>query len=407
MAVDTLDMIGTPSAYEELRRFASSQLGSDQDRMQVLLALSEAGQLHSDEPLRLWSSKRNEWTQIRAFLTRVGSVEPPRCHPKAMELVEKSGRALASAPPDQVPPIAIQHLEQAVKIVPLCPIALHNLGALYLRQGKREEGESLVRRSVEVDPSYLFGYATLAHIELQNDNLEACEGHLERVFTAPTLHPDVLERALICQAYLDIKKENPDGAEQALDLLKAMNSEFTGLNELELQLRLLRGFSGWGDRWLKDVHRYRLRQLKNPITAEAELRDCLDRVSRESLTATLRAWRLSTAGRKEAVIAGLVGAMTDPDWLPYTLGKTLSQEERTALRWLLDKEGVRPWAEFTDRFGSDFDESPYWQWHEPETVPGRLRMLGLLAVGTLEGDEIALIPANLRPLLREILETET
>jgi hypothetical protein len=36
-------------------------------------------------------------------------------------------------------------------------------------------------------------------------------------------------------------------------------------------------------------------------------------------------------------------------------------------------------------------------------VPGRLRMLGLLAVGTLESREVALIPTDLRPVLSKFL----
>jgi hypothetical protein len=133
------------------------------------------------------------------------------------------------------------------------------------------------------------------------------------------------------------------------------------------------------------------------------LKDTLDRVSREALGATLRAWRLSSSGRKADVIARLVEVMTSSDELSECIEEALDDEERSALVWLLEEGGVRPWAEFTARFEDDFDESPYWQWHDPETVPGVLRMFGFMTVGTLDGREVAFIPNDLRSLLLGIL----
>jgi hypothetical protein len=131
------------------------------------------------------------------------------------------------------------------------------------------------------------------------------------------------------------------------------------------------------------------------------LKDCLDRLSRDTLGATLRAWRLSSSGRKAEVIARLVDAMTSSDVLSDCIEEALSEEGRSALVWLLEGDGVRPWAEFTTRFGDDFDESPYWEWHDPETVPGVLRLFGLVSVGTLDGREVAFIPNDLRSPLRD------
>jgi hypothetical protein len=73
---------------------------------------------------------------------------------------------------------------------------------------------------------------------------------------------------------------------------------------------------------------------------------------------------------------------------------------------MLEHDGVRPWEEFTAKFGDDFDESPYWQWHAPETLSGFLRMSGVLAVGTLDGVQVAVIPAELRPLLKNVLASQ-
>jgi len=81
----------------------------------------------------------------------------------------------------------------------------------------------------------------------------------------------------------------------------------------------------------------------------------------------------------------------------------LDDEERSVLHWVLDGGGFRPWGEFTERFGDDMDESPYWQWHEPESLPGRLKRTGLLYVGMLNELQVAFIPADIREQLAEIL----
>jgi hypothetical protein len=107
------------------------------------------------------------------------------------------------------------------------------------------------------------------------------------------------------------------------------------------------------------------------------------------------------------VIAGLVDLLLDQEYLEWKIPKNISEEERQALGWVLEGGGVRSWTEFIQRYGDDFDESPYWQYHEAETIAGRLRMAGLLAVGSLEGQRVAVIPYELRPLLSEILKTIT
>jgi len=403
MAIRAMGAFDSPQAYEELLRFASSPMGTDHERMVAIRVLSDAGQLPAGEEFRFWSSQRSEWTHIRSYISQVGPVEPSPYNPKAMDLVERSRRALEGVSADQIPPVAVEYLEKAIQIDPQCAIALHNLGALYLRRNENEKGEALIRRSIEVDSNYLFGYTTLAFLEYQRHNVEASEEFLMKVFSAPAIDPAVFQRALSCRIQLDILKDDGQSAEQALQMLKAFNPEYPDLEKMETSVNLLLGFSGWHDRWLEDVHRYRQRQLKTPIDPEAGLKDCLDRLTRDALSATLRAWRLSSSGRKAEVIARLAEVMTSLDVLSVWLEEAVSEKGRSALEWLLEGDGVRPWAEFTTRFGDDFDESPYWRWHDPETVPGVLRMLGLMTVGSLDGGEVAFIPSDMRSTIRDWL----
>jgi len=50
--------------------------------------------------------------------------------------------------------------------------------------------------------------------------------------------------------------------------------------------------------------------------------------------------------------------------------------ERLALLGLMLKGGFMPWDEFSEKYGDDLEESPYWEWHPPETVMGRLKANG-------------------------------
>jgi len=53
-------------------------------------------------------------------------------------------------------------------------------------------------------------------------------------------------------------------------------------------------------------------------------------------------------------------------------------QERAALGEVLAAGGHLPWDDFAARYDDDLDESPYWEWHQPQTLMGRLRARGLL-----------------------------
>ncbi|MBN1812828.1 MAG: hypothetical protein JXA14_13415 [Anaerolineae bacterium] len=81
----------------------------------------------------------------------------------------------------------------------------------------------------------------------------------------------------------------------------------------------------------------------------------------------------------------------------------LSDDVRTALQHVLDQSGTMPWADFDAAYDNDLDESPYWNWHEPESVMGNLRARGLLAEATIDGEMIITIPTDLRQPLGDVL----
>ena len=77
----------------------------------------------------------------------------------------------------------------------------------------------------------------------------------------------------------------------------------------------------------------------------------------------------------------------------------LSDTEREALRRVLADGGHMPWHSFDAQYGNDLEESQYWQYHEPETTMGRLRLRGLLVETTVDDELLVAVPLELRPVL--------
>jgi hypothetical protein len=74
----------------------------------------------------------------------------------------------------------------------------------------------------------------------------------------------------------------------------------------------------------------------------------------------------------------------------------LEDEERTALRQVLAQGGRMPWGDFDAAHGNDLQESRYWNYHEPETPMGRLRLRGLLVEATVGSELLVVVPSELR-----------
>jgi hypothetical protein len=79
----------------------------------------------------------------------------------------------------------------------------------------------------------------------------------------------------------------------------------------------------------------------------------------------------------------------------------LEEPERAALHSVIEHGGAMPWAEFDARYGNDLEESPYWDFHQPESVMGRLRERGLLVEAKVDDELWVVVPVEVRALLAE------
>ena len=109
-------------------------------------------------------------------------------------------------------------------------------------------------------------------------------------------------------------------------------------------------------------------------------------------------WGGWSAYRKAELIAEIVSVLTDGDLLPDVL-QGLAEQERAALREVVEQGGRMSWQAFETRYDSDMDESAYWNYHLPESVMGRLRVRGLLVEAKVDGELWVVVPVEVREAL--------
>jgi len=360
--------------------------------------LIDAGRYSPDEPVKFWDANKEEWIDAQLFSQRIEDVGY-NVKPETADLIERS--RLTEDPQE-----AISLLRRAVKGDPTCAMALHNLGVILIQSGEEEEGEMLMRRSVEVDPTYTFGFANLGLIEAQNGNKELALDYLMKVNQAKVIAPNTSAISNLAYMLIAIQDKDIEKARLHFDTASEVDPDNPILDHYEERLNLFESLGGafnfFSDYQRQSANRFHRKALNTPLTQQADLKTCLSKQTNDTLSAICRFWRTKEYGKKQEMVARLAARILDVEiW--DEIFKALEESEREALEWILDGGGWRSWTEFTNKFGDDMDESPYWRYHDPESIPGRLKRAGLLFAGKLGGQEVAFIPADLRPLLKKVL----
>ena len=404
MAMDGFAALQTDAVMAELHLFASSQVGSVQHRMEALQMLQKAGRLDEGELFRLWDETDGEWHEVTIFEQEISEWEESPCTEAAQALMEQAELFLHEGPEESEEHLrqAIEILEQAMVADPGCAVAVHNQGVLYSQLGEVAKGEALIRRALVIDPDYLYAYCTLAKAAHNRGDLEEAMALLEKVLSAPRIEAGAFLWAQEIQFWIAIDERELDAASRILDLMESFMPDNPKLENLRKLLSVKEIVDGmFGD--IYNYHQgYRQKQVKKPITATADLATCLNRISRERLAATLRAWNLPSKGRKAEVIARLMTCILDPEHLAPFMDANLTGQELLALIEIQEQGGITPYHGFLERYGDESGESPFWQHNQPHSVAGRLQMFGLLMVGMLDGEAVLLIPADLRPALQKL-----
>jgi len=164
-------------------------------------------------------------------------------------------------------------------------------------------------------------------------------------------------------------------------------------------------FGGWLSKWQEESHqRAHEKAMRTQLESDSDSHVTLNSLTRDVLASVARVWRLTAYGKKAELLNKIIERMNDNMAVAYVC-KTLNQAEKEALQWTLENGGWRSWKDFTEKYSDDLKDSPYWNYHEPETILGRLRRAGFLAKGTLNNEKVVFIPSDLRQSLINCLKT--
>ncbi len=403
-SMNLLVSLGTARAYETLSTFACGKIGPRQARMNALFLLLRAKQFKPGERVMIWDEDIADWHEVA--LTGF-AIKEPDFLPYAEDVLKLLSEALeANRAGDYDRAVAL--MKQVLALDSHCGPAAYNIGAINMTLGNEAEGRFWIARAAEIEPGYLLAHAALAKLLAREGKTEEALQRLEIFVTQEEVSPHAYTTYQDALFTVAMVKGDFDEAEKILTALEEIFPDETMVHFMrerwEEREVLNTSWSRIHDFLLEGAHRRHERMLATLITPDADARLCLDRLTREdALPAVAKHLSMSVRGRKAELVEAIAEALTSSGTVTQALSR-LSDAARAALHVLLEHGGVMPWQAFTVAFGDDFDESPYWIYHEPESIPGILKSFGLLAVGTYKGQQVALIPADLRPLLSSALE---
>ena len=398
--IELLDAIGSPAAFAALKRFAFSQAGFDRNRIFALYLLAGAGEVPVGQPVRAWL--RGEWREIT--LQALGTREPRQLpySDRAIALLNRAIKCMNDGDDAQAELLFREVLEMEPQAVE----AYNNLAAVYERRQDNIRAREMLWRALEINPNYVYARGNLAGFLLRDGDVDGAEALLEPLASLERMDPDEVAFMNCVRAKCLIAREAFTDAIACLDIALAVQPDYQPAEELlewVERRQTIEAVSGsFWDR-MRRRHLAARRRLQQRIThLEPTLQEVLELYSKEVLTGVSRAVMVSgrwSALKKPDLIRVLVANLLKPGSLEFVL-HSLHDEDIAALRDVLRQGGVMLWSDFEARYGSDLEASPYWNFHEPDAVMGRLRVRALLAEATVEGTLYVCVPLEMRqPLI--------
>ena len=398
-----LETTATPAAKAALRHFGLSQAGDDETRLQALYALMRAGGTAQNETLHVW--KDGEWREVQLRQYELTDEPDTLYVPEAAELLNRGLTAFQRDDRKQ----AERLFRRAVELDPRVKEAYNNLGTIYAHRGEHERAKEMYRAALEIDPLYMFPRGNLSGYLLDEDDVEGAEAMLAPLADVTRFHPQEMAFYSCAQARILMYREQYDEARSALEIALEVFPDYKLAQDLLEQLDesafLHKQWNSFFEQRHKREQARRAKLQAKVSTAEPTLSQVLPTYTKEVLTGMARAvvwfggW---SALRKAELIERIIAELGDR-YNVERIVDDLNDDERAALRQVLASGGSMEWSSFDARYGNDLEESPYWQWHEPETTMGRLRRCGLLAETTVDGELLIVVPVELREPLRDIL----
>ncbi len=393
--------VATPAAYAALRRFGLSQAGADETRMQALFNLAQAEEIGEDEAVRVWHE--GEWREVQLRQYEISGESEIEYSPQAADLLEQGTRASQQGENEQ----AERLFQRVLELEPRAKEAYNNLGTIYANREEHAQAREAFQTALELDPLYVFPRCNLASYLLLEDDVAGAEAMLKPLAESTRFHPQEMAFYSFTQARVLAQQEEYEGARQALQMALKVWPDYelaeNMLERLDSFARIQNGFAFFREQQFERDQAKRVKLQAKLSTPEPSLSEALPLYTKDSLTRMGRVvlpWGGWSALRKAELVQEIITGLVDPE----LVAADLNEDEQNALRRVLAGGGTMPWEDFDAAYGNDLEESPYWQWHEPETTMGRLRLRGLLVETTVAGELLVAIPVELRQRLRELLE---
>lgn len=399
-----LSIIATPAAYDALRRYGLSQVGEDEARMQVLIKLAKAGEIAPNETVRFWA--RGQWQDVKLHQLEISDARVTAYTPQMTELTEQGLQAFQSGDLDR----AERLFRRALELEPRAKEVYNNLATVYSRRGDTERAKEMLRVAIEIDPLYAFPRCNLALYLLDEDDVEGAAEVLAPLTEATQFHAQEMAFYSYTQARLLIARGEYEPARRALEMAVQVWPDYELAKDLLERMETVTLLHTGFDSLVEQMHQRNLarreRLQAKLSTPDPSLSGALSLYTKDVLTGMGRVilpWGGWSALRKAELLEQILAGLEDGDNI-MEIASYLNEKERDALRQVLERGGHMPWKDFDARFGNDLEESPHWQYHEPETVMGRLRLRGLLVETTVDDELLVAIPSELRRMLAQALD---
>lgn len=219
LAVDALLRLGDAAAPDAIRRFARGRGLGDFDRLFAHLALRGAGLDDPAVPATIWLGGRRRELVLPAL--RLKNPEPPPAGDEAKDLMQQAVEAQAQDNAVR----AADLYRQVLELEPDLPEAEHNLGTALLLAGRMQEGESHVRRALELKPDYVLARCNLASLELTRGNVGAAHEQLDPLEGRVEYSIEEMVAYLRTRADLALADGAPERAETFLHALLAYDHD--------------------------------------------------------------------------------------------------------------------------------------------------------------------------------------
>jgi tetratricopeptide (TPR) repeat protein len=395
-AIGLLTTIGTPEAYAVLREFGLGVIGDDESRMQVLFALSEAGQFSENEPIKVWQG--GEWRDIHLKKYEITDQRILEYDPQVIDILEEAFKDISENRLAQ----AEKKYKRVLALEPRAKEAYNNLASIYSQQGNRNLAREMLEKAVELDPLYVMPRCNLALFLLDDNKIEEAEEVMFPLLDVYHLTTEEIAFLSYVRALIHVDRNEYEQARKLLLLALEVYPEYElaqdMLGRMDLVDRMKEGFTQILEDQSKRNLAKRQRQRTLITNPDPHLVEALGIYSKDILTGISRLV-ISEGGwssfKKAKLLQHLVEYLQKPDSFTRIFDR-LSPEEKLAFERVLSSGGFMAWDGFAQEFGEDMEESPYWNYKEPKTVMGRLRAHGLLVEATVDGKLLVCIPMELR-----------